>query len=193
MFQPTHPHGVRRALISHVVPGEMFQPTHPHGVRRASRGQGVAPCQVSTHAPARGATGIRKGQEGDRMSFNPRTRTGCDCAICTSPTYGNSFNPRTRTGCDAAALVDHQLERFQPTHPHGVRLQSNSVRLGQGVQVFNHAPARVRRVIPFMCLATNPGFQLTHPHGVRHYAWRNVKQLCFNPRTCTGAAWTSRG
>jgi len=78
VFQPTHPHGVRRALISHVVPGEMFQPTHPHGVRRASRGQGVAPCQVSTHAPARGATGIRKGQEGDRMSFNPRTRTGCD-------------------------------------------------------------------------------------------------------------------
>ena len=102
MFQPTHPHGVRRALISHVVPGEMFQPTHPHGVRRASRGQGLAPCQVSTHAPARGATGIRKGQEGDRMSFNPRTRTGCD-AECALPSSAlRSFNPRTRTGCDCA-------------------------------------------------------------------------------------------
>jgi len=102
VFQPTHPHGVRRALISHVVPGEMFQPTHPHGVRRASRGQGVAPCQVSTHAPARGATGIRKGQEGDRMSFNPRTRTGCD-AECALPSSAlRSFNPRTRTGCDCA-------------------------------------------------------------------------------------------
>ena len=80
LFQPTHPHGVRlRSLTTAYLPLAQFQPTHPHGVRLIPPGEGEdggtcfnprtrtgcdTPCLirnrcrlVSTHAPARGATG----------------------------------------------------------------------------------------------------------------------------------------
>ena len=53
------------------------------------------------------------------------------------------FNPRTRTGCDDPLIQDRTFVLFQPTHPHGVRLD------------------RLREDI----LALQ--FQPTHPHGVR--------------------------
>ncbi len=46
----------------------------------------------------------------------------------------DSFNPRTRTGCDILpSQYVVRKERFQPTHPHGVRpsglnTRSHSVR-----------------------------------------------------------------
>ena len=166
MFQPTHPHGVRRPAVWREVCRVVFQPTHPHGVRPGDEGvalqaglcfnprtrtgcdnHGVVktprfvrfqpthphgvrregwetdlPDNVSTHAPARGATGTRGTRNPEPgvsthapargatlslcssthvpSSFNPRTRTGCDLAICMSLSAGGSFNPRTRTGCD---------------------------------------------------------------------------------------------
>ncbi|MGB4431449.1 MAG: hypothetical protein WBJ15_06305, partial [Limnochordia bacterium] len=39
---------------------KMFQPTHPHGVRRSVQAFSVIFIVVSTHAPARGATVERK-------------------------------------------------------------------------------------------------------------------------------------
>jgi len=55
MFQPTHPHGVRHLVFIRQQPTVEFQPTHPHGVRQKELGKPFSP---------------------DR--FNPRTRTGCD-------------------------------------------------------------------------------------------------------------------
>ena len=54
-FQSTHPHGVRHGRIQRKMMREQFQSTHPHGVRLPSK------------LPSRSA-----------LSFNPRTRTGCD-------------------------------------------------------------------------------------------------------------------
>jgi len=58
MFQPTHPHGVRREPANQENLQTRFQPTHPHGVRLRSGSIADATRHVSTHAPARGATGI---------------------------------------------------------------------------------------------------------------------------------------
>ena len=55
-FQPTHPHGVRLRGSERQDKKYTFQPTHPHGVRL---------CLVSDNRPT-------------IISFNPRTRTGCD-------------------------------------------------------------------------------------------------------------------
>ena len=99
--------------------------------------------------------------------FNPRTHTGCDFppygvgvlgdgVSIHAPTRGatrrpapwrqapNRFNPRTHTGCDpTTARILRFNDKFQSTHPHGVRQTGLS-----------------GAVTSFL-------FQSTHPHGVR--------------------------
>ena len=55
-FQSTHPHGVRHITFPSLVFVNWFQSTHPHGVRQLI-------CETADLL---------------RLSFNPRTRTGCD-------------------------------------------------------------------------------------------------------------------
>jgi len=172
----------------------MFQPTHPHGVRRPLFAtDGFGKC-VSTHAPARGATGRHCPSCYHAGRFNPRTRTGCDQYVAELAIVITCFNPRTRTGCDSTSLLQYVAQRrFQPTHPHGVR------RSGVRIQ-------SLRRE-----------FQPTHPHGVRlfsqipestpdrvstHAPARGATStrtclkscsVCFNPRTRTGCDLLSFG
>ena len=125
--------------------------------------EGVRVFRVSTHAPARGATLTCSPCLPILLSFNPRTRTGCDAARGGSQEAGRSFNPRTRTGCDqclAGSLVY--------------------------VPVSTHAPARG-------ATSRKPGytrtvrFQPTHPHGVRPILASSSSSFSsFNPRTRTG-------
>ena len=42
------------------------------------------------------------------MSFNPRTREGCDENRDCGEQVLTSFNPRTREGCDLARAVAHR-------------------------------------------------------------------------------------
>jgi len=57
------------------------------------------------------------------ISFNPRTRTGCDRCLANGLVTPGGFNPRTRTGCDEADKEANMVPvQFQSTHPHGVRL-----------------------------------------------------------------------
>ena len=142
--------------------------------------------RVSIHAPTRGATCKHSQQGIVSRSFNPRTHTGCDNGhpedarplFCFNPRTHTgcdqadkeckqiicSFNPRTHTGCDKVIiyfLIGQQ--RFQSTHPHGVRqsLDEYFTFLGQ--------------------------FQSTHPHGVRQVQVQGQKRAkSFNPRTHTG-------
>ena len=56
------------------------------------------------------------------VGFNPRTHTGCDRPRRNCCRSTMSFNPRTHTGCDYVESYKTFLnERFQSTHPHGVR------------------------------------------------------------------------
>ena len=120
----------------HVTISELFQPTHPHGVRQpGTRNQG-----------------------NPEPGFNPRTRTGCDEYRFRGSLSSACFNPRTRTGCDVR--WGREAPKFQPTHPHGVRIMGSLLGLV---------------------------FQPTHPHRVRRVALFDSIILCFNPRTAQGA------
>ena len=58
---------------------------------------------VSIHAPAWGATFRFKMNLLGIVSFNPRTRMGCDLLCVWFFKSLNCFNPRTRMGCDPGA------------------------------------------------------------------------------------------
>ena len=122
MFQSTHPRGVRHAGKSWTMSSVMFQSTHPRGVRQGVGKKGADKILVSIHAPARGATDKDMEIMDRAISFNPRTREGCDAPPVPEPvvievsihapargattflasgSIGKSgFNPRTREGCD---------------------------------------------------------------------------------------------
>ena len=186
MFQSTHPHGVRQLQPSDLkdvtsfnprtrtgcdmislrilMVIEWFQSTHPHGVRLGHYVSQCIPYEVSIHAPARGATGTGRGADTGRRSFNPRTRTGCDCTIA-----------------DEFKI----LLTFQSTHPHGVRPGGCCRLTGMGRFQSTH-PHGVRHCIVGRVSAGSL-FQSTHPHGVRHPVLDIfVGDLGFNPRTRTG-------
>ena len=79
---------------------QMFQSTHPHGVRPTDHDILRNLLLVSIHAPTRGATEINLAHI--YLSF--------------------CFNPRIHTGCDITELSEAvEADRFQSTHPHGVR------------------------------------------------------------------------
>ena len=120
LFQSTHPCGVRQKHLPNMSPKSAFQSTHPCGVRPWDK-QGQAVDHVSIHAPVWGATSdwipvsdLPKvsihapvwGATGEmfddiaELSFNPRTRVGCDGLISRVFSAFKRFNPRTRVGCD---------------------------------------------------------------------------------------------
>ena len=99
----------------------LFQFTHPGGVRREFKNIKPLQAQVSIHAPGRGATvpdsdysavgmfqfthpgGVRLVSSPLRylmLSFNSRTREGCDICKISLFLLKFSFNSRTREGCD---------------------------------------------------------------------------------------------
>ena len=141
----------------------MFQPTLPHGERHAFGVEWLTQFDVSTHAPAWGATVIET--EGDELIavFQPtlphgerlRTQRKQRLTLWFQPTlpHGerrrlvpqgllrNGFNPRSRMGSDPfVASYDGVTWKFQPTLPHGERLNltCSDEHLGR---VSTHAPA----------------------------------------------------
>ena len=186
----------------------MFQSTHPHGVRLALITAKHTTRTVSIHAPTRGATSSSHCSWSMRLCFNPRTHTGCDTAIqghtysisefqSTHP-HGVRHRRGTRRGLGTRVSI-HAPTRgattlkvsrndellFQSTHPHGVR------------QLYKHTRATIASFNPRthtgcdLCTSLLPievtKFQSTHPHGVR--LLRLIPRLlfaCFNPRTHTG-------
>ena len=165
---------------------------------------------VSIHAPAWGATGLSFGTN-ETTGFQSTHPHGVRLLVVSNHSTTISFNPRTRMGCDT--LDDFQsLEvlvsihapawgatslpclctlsvMFQSTHPHGVRLHTrqrhsvpfrfnprtrmgcdtdNNDTPGKLVKFQSTHPHGVRRLfsIPF---SRSSRFQSTHPHGVRQY------------------------
>ena len=142
-FQSTHPRGVRPGDLVASFASSKFQSTHPRGVRPARLLESIWP----------------------PVSFNPRTRVGCD-------------------------LDRWEVWRFpilfQSTHPRGVRL--SPFQPGRhGLLVSIHAPAwgathgeRDDHALPLW-------FQSTHPRGVRPSLRSPLSIMAsFNPRTRVG-------
>ena len=142
-YQLTRPRGARHFVFA---PGPILKPfqlTRPRGARRRARRSKPARSQVSTHAPAGGATWSRG------MPFSPskfqltRPRGARPTRCCILP-HGKSFNSRAREGRD-----------FLVAWPHGPTRRFNS-RAREGRDMATRATP-----------PPTPWFQLTRPRGTR--------------------------
>ena len=144
MFQSTHPQGVRRiwprspcrycSVSIHAPAGgatdidlsgleeEDVSIHAPAGGATHQVAHVIQGANVSIHAPAGGATSLGSTMTLLSMSFNPRTRMGCDSTRVPLQTGMLRFNPRTRRGCDNVEAAMYAIySKFQSTHPQGVR------------------------------------------------------------------------
>ena len=104
-FQSTHPRGVRPRWSAPSAPNTGFQSTHPRGVRRRSRGA-VSITGISFNPRTRvGCDDFFDFFGSPLQSFNPRTRVGCDHGDPGFLALPESFNPRTRVGCDDGVVL----------------------------------------------------------------------------------------
>ena len=178
--------GATKKLVNSKNMTKMFQSTHPRGVRPLGSSLFPAP----------------------QNCFNPRTRVGCDTSVFAYFPIITSFNPRTRVGCDtvsgdvvikvnqvsihapawgATALTRlfRQLNRFQSTHPRGVRQIICS--LQNYISCFNPR-TRVGCDLPSPYTPLHcHQFQSTHPRGVRHPAF--LHYLSFRSVSIHAPAW----
>ena len=132
MFQFTHPGGVRRAVVT-TSEISICVSIHAPG-RGATFGRvddTLYLSVVSIHAPGRGATAVHPYYQASKtfqfthpggvrlilrliqplrlLSFNSRTREGCDSEEIKESSNNGGFNSRTREGCDA--LFVHKRNR----------------------------------------------------------------------------------
>ena len=122
-FNPRTRVGCDRSPVVCAKMARLFQSTHPRGVRlRRRRSDGYAGISFNPRTRV-GCDTCRASSTCWRASFNPRTRVGCDVRSRMPSPMASCFNPRTRVGCDRFSFsVSSIPERFQSTHPRGVRL-----------------------------------------------------------------------
>ena len=141
-----------------------FQSTHPHGVRHKLL---VIPpcCHVSIHAPTRGATAdFVFGLWASNVSIHAPTRGAT--SLSGKHTEVNKFQSTHPHGVRQFLYSNCRFHiKFQSTHPHGVRpISFDSIDYKFMFQSTH--PHGVRRGLdPNMVAAMM--FQSTHPHGVR--------------------------
>ena len=108
------------------IAAPLFQSTHPRGVRLRRPRPHPARSSISIHAPTWGATNITYPIVVGDQHFNPRTHVGCD---------------------DLAQAEFDLIDRFQSTHPRGVR--RNAVSTMRSIRQFQSThPRGVRRLGP---------------------------------------------
>ena len=185
-FQSTHPHGVRLSSYLSRLLACVFQSTHPHGVRHEHHQRKHRSCQVSIHAPARGATQTSSTDEESVQGFNPRTRTGCDWTAMdkTDWYFPVSIHAPAR-GATVIICICIYLGDVSIHAPARGATKSNCL-CHVNAKVSIHAPARGATSV-FQNNEPIELFQSTHPHGVRPKICTIVhRSRCFNPRTRTG-------
>ena len=169
----------------YVVP-KVFQFTHPRGVR-------LLQCS---------------GSDGAGQRFNSRTREGCDVAQGGADHWDEvSIHALARGATSLSSIPSGLFDKFQFTHPRGVRLRIHSLPSAFSLFQFTHP----RGVRPFfygrskyvlLFQFTHPRgvrhsrsvprgvteeFQFTHPRGVRRgHRMGRLDTLCFNSRTHEG-------
>ena len=210
-FNPRTRVGCDTRLAKAILAFFGLQSTHPRGVRHVTRSRYRRHALVSIHAPVWGATPTTTLLMKTIVSFNPRTRVGCDLVLSWLISFLLSFNPRTRVGCDAsiggADTHIHKVSIHAPawgaTLARKQKLPANLVsihapawgatrtapaRLDPHYRVSIHAPAWGATREKTRHDLRRCWFQSTHPRGVRrdpHYITsRNPGG--FNPRTRVG-------
>ena len=103
---------------------------------------GPQQCQISIHAPARGATLLNSNWFLSLAYFNPRTREGCDNISGQWRKYENRFQSTHPRGVRLGGLPQNfDKFLFQSTHPRGVRPQGKAESV-EKTKISIHAPAR---------------------------------------------------
>ncbi len=146
---------------------DWFQPTRPHGARLILSGSVVVPKDVSTHAPARGATGVLGAGGGGSGGFNPRARTGRDGMDVRYSSWPIEFQPTRPHGARLEGL-NHMVgvTVFQPTRPHGARPSSPPSDRSRSA-CFNPRARTGRDGRTVYAVWVGNTFQPTRPHGAR--------------------------
>ena len=115
-FQFTHPRGVRLNLCSFMNGYTWFQFTHPRGVRLKLCCSAFFNTGVSIHAPARGATyTVINSMIIIEVSIHAPAR-GATRQRCSAPRMVISFNSRTRAGCDRVIFRREITEAIVSIH-----------------------------------------------------------------------------
>jgi len=97
--------------------GLVFQPTHPHGVRREFREAGGVVGCCSNPRTRTGCDAIAFGANRWGAGFQPTHPHGVRRKpLIWVTTLKWSSNPRTRTGCDLLGKEASQAPRRVPTH-----------------------------------------------------------------------------
>ena len=164
-FQSTLPHGERRrAMDPRAQQISEFQSTLPHGERPSQLRAIVSACEVSIHAPARGAT-RRNGSDFATLAVSIHAPArGATADALHTPSIP-SFDPRSRTGSDRPSRRScAPICAFQSTLPHGERQGRRRSRPNHAVSI--HAPARGATALTAACTAAR-SFRSTLPHGER--------------------------
>ena len=164
-YQLTRPRGARHFVFA---PGPILKPfqlTRPRGARRRARRSKPARSQVSTHAPAGGATWSRG------MPFSPskfqltRPRGARPTRCCILP-HGKSFNSRAREGRDVVAR--HAVLAVKVSTHAPTRGATNTLLHLAARQKFQLTRPRGARLFSSLAPWTYAAFQLTRPRGARH-------------------------
>ena len=107
----------------------------------------------------------------------------------------SSFNPRTRVGCDTLTNSFFRFNKFQSTHPCGVRLLRLQDENDKLVSI--HAPVWGATALKFYALIHFLVSIHAPVWGATRVSFVNCINKCFNPRTRVGCdviftAWSYR-
>ncbi len=207
-FQPTRPRGARLLIDERALLLATFQPTRPRGARLACVARHDFVGEVSTHAPARGAT-TAADQAGKFFSFQPtrprgarragrRRRAGVQVVSTHAPARGAT----------PAGAVGAEVARFQPTRPRGARHDRRLhqlhprhgfnpraregrdavfARVADDLFVSTHAPARGATAARCRSHPVPSGFNPRAREGRDQWLTNcSPRRCCFNPRAREG-------
>ncbi len=139
---------------------------------------------VSTHAPARGATGSQvESQQAAPVSTHAPARGATN--LKPLPLQRSCFNSRPRTGGDAPNALACRFRTFQLTPPHGGRPSASALHFN-AYRVSTHAPAR-GATVSAACNSASFGFN-SRPRTGGDGRTRSIfnPRMCFNSRPRTG-------
>ena len=143
-----------------------FNPRSPHGERRFRALQGLAACDISTHAP----------------------RTGSDVSTSRTMRTSTAFQPTLPArGATDARPPDYVPELFQPTLP-ARGATTTSPNLPTSTRYFNPRSPHGERQRTTAQSGDAGNFNPRSPHGERRAAARGINppNVDFNPRSPHG-------
>ncbi len=120
------------------------------------------------------------------VGFDPRPRTGGDCAPLSEHPRASSFDPRPRTGGDCRSGTDHRIGLFRSAPPHGGRpfdAPNSRARIAVSIR----APARGATPLSDRCSFGSTVSIRAPARGATTVGASLINRCtCFDPRPRTG-------